>query len=182
MATQIQGRASVLESEIKQDAGKGNTEKKEEELAELQAKAQSATAAQMSTLADANKSVEEATKGLTEKPAPEVNKDALKAAIEKAEDVLENLEDAYTPESVEALKGALETAKGVFDNADAVQAEVDQAAEAIETAISGLTVKPAPEADKTALKAVCEFLLPSIPQKSIIFKINIHLSFDFVVY
>ena len=62
MATQIQGRASVLESEIKQDAGKGNTEKKEEELAELQAKAQSATAAQMSTLADANKSVEEAAK------------------------------------------------------------------------------------------------------------------------
>jgi hypothetical protein len=39
-----------------------------------------------------------------------------------------------------------------------------------------------PSADKTALKAVCEFLLPSIPQKSIIFKINIHLSFDFVVY
>lgn len=65
MATQIQGRASVLESEIKQDAGKGNTEKKEEELAELQAKAQSATAAQMSTLADANKSVEEAAKRRT---------------------------------------------------------------------------------------------------------------------
>ena len=103
----------------------------------------------------ATTSVEEATRGLAEKPAvPEVNKDALKAAIEKAEDVLENLEeDAYTPESVEVLKGALETAKGVFDNADAVQAEVDQAAEAIETAISGLTVKPAPEADKTALKA-----------------------------
>lgn len=103
----------------------------------------------------ATTAVEEATRGLAEKPAvPEVNKDALKAAIEKAEDVLENLEeDAYTPESVEALKGALETAKGVFDNADTVQAEVDQAAEAIETAISGLTVKPAPEADKTALKA-----------------------------
>ena len=102
----------------------------------------------------ATTAVEEATRGLAEKPAPEVNKDALKAAIEKAEDVLENLEeDAYTPESVEALKGALETAKGVFDNADAVQAEVDQVAEAIETAISGLTVKPAPEADKTALKA-----------------------------
>ena len=103
----------------------------------------------------ATTAVEEATRGLTEKPAvPEVNKDALKAAIEKAEDVLKNLdEDAYTPESVEALKGALETAKGVFDNADAVQTEVDQAAEAIETAISGLTVKPAPEADKTALKA-----------------------------
>ena len=45
MATQMEGRAGVLESEIKQDAGKGNTEKKEEELADLQAKAQSATAA-----------------------------------------------------------------------------------------------------------------------------------------
>ena len=38
MATQMEGRAGVLESEIKQDAGKGNTEKKEEELADLQAK------------------------------------------------------------------------------------------------------------------------------------------------
>ena len=59
MATQMEGRAGVLESEIKQDAGKGNTEKKEEELADLQAKAQSATASQMSSLSDANKSVEE---------------------------------------------------------------------------------------------------------------------------
>ena len=58
MATQMEGRAGVLESEIKQDAGKGNTEKKEEELADLQAKAQSATAAQMSSLSDANKSME----------------------------------------------------------------------------------------------------------------------------
>ena len=62
MATQMEGRAGVLESEIKQDAGKGNTEKKEEELADLQAKAQSATAAQMSSLSDANKSMEEAAK------------------------------------------------------------------------------------------------------------------------
>ena len=62
MAAQMEGRAGVLEAEIKQDAGKGNTEKKEEELADLQAKTQSATAAQMSTLADANKSVEEAAK------------------------------------------------------------------------------------------------------------------------
>lgn len=61
MATQMEGRAGVLESEIKQDAGKGNTEKKEE-LADLKAKAQSATAAQMSSLSDANKSMEEAAK------------------------------------------------------------------------------------------------------------------------
>lgn len=62
MAAQMEGRASVLESEIKQDAGKGNTEKKEEELADLRAKAQSATVAQMSTLVAANKTMEEAAK------------------------------------------------------------------------------------------------------------------------
>ena len=32
MATQMEGRAGVLESEIKQDVGKGNTEKKEEDI------------------------------------------------------------------------------------------------------------------------------------------------------
>ena len=87
MATQIQGRASVLESEIKQDAGKGNTEKKEEELAELQAKAQSATAAQMSTLADANKSVEEVAKAEnsnTEDTATKNNTDKSEKTQESA--------------------------------------------------------------------------------------------------
>lgn len=61
MATQMEGKAGVLESEIKMDKGRGaSTEKKEEELADLQAKAQAATAAQVSTLADANKKMEEA--------------------------------------------------------------------------------------------------------------------------
>ena len=63
MAAQMEGRAGVLESEIKMDKGRGaNTEKKEEELADLQAKAQAATAAQISTLADAGKVMEEAAK------------------------------------------------------------------------------------------------------------------------
>lgn len=63
MATQMEGKAGVLESEIKMDKGRGaSTEKKEEELADLQAKAQSATAAQISTLADAGKVMEEAVK------------------------------------------------------------------------------------------------------------------------
>ena len=60
VVTQMEGRAGVLESEIKQDAGRGNTEKKEAELEELQAKVQSATAAQISTIADADKSLKEA--------------------------------------------------------------------------------------------------------------------------
>ena len=83
----VQGRASVLESEIKQDAGKGNTEKKEEELAELQAKAQSATAAQMSTLVDANKSVEEVAKAEnsnTEDTATKNNTDKSEKTQESA--------------------------------------------------------------------------------------------------
>ena len=58
--TQMEGRAGVLESEIKQDAGRGNIEKKEAELEELRAKVQSATAAQISTIAEADKSVKEA--------------------------------------------------------------------------------------------------------------------------
>ena len=63
MATQMEGKAGVLESEIKMDKGRGaSTEKKEEELADLQAKSQAATAAQVSTLADANKKMEEAAK------------------------------------------------------------------------------------------------------------------------
>ena len=87
MATQMEGRAGVLESEIKQDAGKGNTEKKEEELADLQAKAQSATASQMSSLSDANKSVEEAAKAEnsnTEDTATKNNTDKSEKTQESA--------------------------------------------------------------------------------------------------
>ncbi len=63
VATQLEGKSGVLASEIKMDKGRGaGTEKKEAELADLQAKTQSATAAQMSTLADAKKSMEEVAK------------------------------------------------------------------------------------------------------------------------
>lgn len=62
MATQMKGQAGVLAAEIKQDAGRGNTEKKEVELAKLQTRVQAATQAQISTLADANRVMEEAAK------------------------------------------------------------------------------------------------------------------------
>lgn len=90
---------------------------------------------------------------MVEEKAPVVvNKDALKAVIEEGNKLLEEA-DKYTEESVKALGDAIKEAEEVVKNEKATQAEVDQAAEAIETAISGLTVKPAPEADKTALKA-----------------------------
>ena len=63
VATKMEGRAGVLESEIKLDSARGGTvEKKQEELAEVEQKAVEAQSAQMDTLADANKKLEEAAK------------------------------------------------------------------------------------------------------------------------
>jgi len=63
VATKMEGRAGVLESEIKLDKVRGNdTQKKEEELAYVTQKAQAATSSQLSTLADASKTMEEAAK------------------------------------------------------------------------------------------------------------------------
>lgn len=63
VATKMEGRAGVLESEIKMDKGRGaSTEAKEAELAELEQKAAVATSSQMNILATANKEMEEAAK------------------------------------------------------------------------------------------------------------------------
>ena len=61
MATEMKGRAGVLESEIKLDKARGNdTQAKEEELAEIEQKAQAATTSQLSLLADASRTMTEA--------------------------------------------------------------------------------------------------------------------------
>ena len=63
VATRMEGRAGVLESEIKLDSARGgNVEAKKEELAEVQEKMEAAQEAQLNTLADANKELEEAAK------------------------------------------------------------------------------------------------------------------------
>jgi len=63
VAAKMEGRAGVLESEIKLDAARGgNVEAKKEELAEIQQKMVAAQEAQLNTLADANKELEEAAK------------------------------------------------------------------------------------------------------------------------
>lgn len=63
VATKMEGRSGVLKSEIKQDQARGgNTQKKEEELAEVEQKAQEATSSQISTLADASRKMEDAAK------------------------------------------------------------------------------------------------------------------------
>ena len=61
VATRMEGRAGVLESEIKLDSARGDdVEAKKEELAEVQQKATQAESAQLNTLADANKELEAA--------------------------------------------------------------------------------------------------------------------------
>ena len=109
MATQMEGRAGVLESEIKQDAGKGNTEKKE--LADLQAKAQSATASQMSSLSDANKSMEEAAKADNRTDAAETKKNQT----QKAENTQENADT--TTDASENADVKTETAETITNPA-----------------------------------------------------------------
>jgi len=60
-ATQMQDRADVLKSEIKLDGSRGgDTSRKKAEVAELEAKAQTATTSQLSTLAEANQTMSEA--------------------------------------------------------------------------------------------------------------------------
>ena len=63
VAMKKEGKAGVLKAEIKQDeALGGNVENKKEELANLEQKAQAATTSQLSTLAEANKTMKEAAK------------------------------------------------------------------------------------------------------------------------
>ena len=63
VATKMEGRAGVLTAEIKLDQARGDdVEKKKEELAEVEKKAIEAESAQMNTLTDANKELEEAAK------------------------------------------------------------------------------------------------------------------------
>lgn len=108
MATQMEGKAGVLESEIKMDKGRGaSTEKKEEELADLQAKAQTATAAQVSTLADAGKKMEEAAKADAQTEASETKGDKTDKAQEKVNGTEENTENATTEVGTE-VSGAVE--------------------------------------------------------------------------
>lgn len=90
----------------------------------------------------ATKAVEEATKGLAEKPAvPEADKTAMKAVLADAAQKLAGA-DAYTEESVKALKDAVDLAQNVFDNSDASQTEVDAAVTAVRDAIEKLQEKP----------------------------------------
>ena len=100
VATRMEGRAGVLESEIKLDSARGDdVEAKKEELAEVQQKAATAESAQLNTLADANKELEAAAKAdqqaeKTDKDNKTEKKDAV--SNEKEDKNVTKTEDSET--------------------------------------------------------------------------------------
>ena len=96
VATRMEGRTGVLEAEIKLDRGRGDsTQRKEEELAEVEQKAQAATSSQLSTLADAGKTMEEAAKAERKEEKTD-NKDAKTTSASHEKDSEENVSGADT--------------------------------------------------------------------------------------
>ena len=92
IATSMKGREGILEAEIKLDSARGgNVERKQEELEEVQKKLTQVQSAQMDTLSEANKKLEEARKEdqiaeAAEKKAAEKKVAEKRAEKKKAEE------------------------------------------------------------------------------------------------
>ena len=100
VATQMEGRAGVLESEIKLDSARGgDVSAKKEELEEVKQKVAAAETAQMNTLADASKKMEEAAK---EEPQTEKT-DAKDKKVDKKEVVSDEKQDTKITETEERV-------------------------------------------------------------------------------
>ena len=99
VASKMDGRAGVLEVEIKLDMARGNdVEAKKEELAEVQEKAINAETAQMNTLAEANKEIEEAAKAEQQAESAD-DKDKNNVATEENQKAIENVKSETDTES-----------------------------------------------------------------------------------
>jgi len=109
IATQLEGRAGVLEAEIKQDGARGGSvEKKEAELADTLTKVSDVTASQMHALNDANEAVKEAqdaesennkannSEEFSKKKADSDQKEAADAAVQTEKNSIA-LPGYYTP-------------------------------------------------------------------------------------
>ena len=95
VATKMEGRAGVLESEIKLDMARGDdVTKKKEELAEVQQKAITAESAQMNTLSNANEELEESAKADQQvEKADDKDKATDKKDVVSSEKENRNIED-----------------------------------------------------------------------------------------
>ena len=111
VVTKMEGRAGVLEAEIKLDSARGgNVEAKQEELAEVQQKASQAQASQLNVLANANEELEEASKS-----EQKVESKESKATIE----------DENTENKVAGTEFMEVTAEHVSVSADVVMESVE---------------------------------------------------------
>lgn len=120
VATQMEGRAGVLESEIKLDSARGgDVSAKKEELEEVKQKMAAAETAQMNTLADASKKMEEAAK---EEPQTEKT-DAKDKKVDKKEVVSDEKQDTKIAETEERVV-TNEISADVAENAE-VSAQED---------------------------------------------------------
>ena len=125
IANKMEGRAGVLEAEIKLDMARGDdVEKKQEELAEVQQKAVAAESAQMNTLADANKELEEVekTEPQTEKTDDKDKKTDKKVAVSDEKD-----DSTMTgTEETEAVGADVKTKTISTDAAESVEISVPE--------------------------------------------------------
>ncbi|MEY8391529.1 hypothetical protein D3Z36_07445 [Lachnospiraceae bacterium] len=99
VATSMEGRAGVLEAEIKQDGG--DVEAKKIELADVNAKAERATASQMSTIGDANAAMEEAREAESESSKTESTKKTPDKAKAEGQEEAENTEQTADVQGTE---------------------------------------------------------------------------------
>lgn len=111
VVTKMEGRAGVLEAEIKLDSARGgNVEAKQEELAEVQQKASQAQASQLNVLANANEELEEASK--------------FEQKVESKESKA-TIEDENTENKVAGTESMEVTAEPVSVSADVVMESVE---------------------------------------------------------
>lgn len=102
-AVKMEGRAGVLEAEIKQDAALGgDTKAKEEELAKTIETVNQATASQINTLAEANRKLEEAEKADPSTEKAEGEKEDKKSSLKGAAGSVENPDAEDTQDEVQA--------------------------------------------------------------------------------
>ena len=109
VAKQMEGRAGVLEVEIKLDSARGgSTEAKEKELAEVKEKAMNAAASQMNTLARVNSEVKKAEKADQEEVKTKTAEADREEEKTKAEET--DREEAETKEKEETSENVSEDA------------------------------------------------------------------------
>lgn len=119
VAMGMNGKAGVLEAEIMLDKSRGNdTQAKEEQLAEVEQKAQAATSSQLSTLADASKTMEEAAQA--DRKADDKEKDSeenVSGADEKEEAVFGS-KGVSVPESTSVTEATVTPQSTIYKSVD----------------------------------------------------------------